>query len=281
MGHGELRCIAEPPQLGVVAFLELRAGLADEIGIQMIAGADRCGTLYDPDDLVGLFDHPAPLFDPEPLDDRDQLLHAREAVPGIPGQVGGGEERLSVGRHDDGERPAAAAGHDLAGLHVDVVDVGKFLAVHLHVDEGVIHEGCHLLVLEGFMGHHVAPVARGVADGQEDGLVFRPCPVEGLLPPGVPVHGVVRVLEKVRACLAGETIAHGRHLLVFDSVGAWCVRIKALRSGGPRERILSGNRAGRCRPCGRPQAPLRIPQPRSSGRCADRPRPCSTGGTGP
>src|SRR5581483_958112 len=54
--------------------------------------------------------------------------------------------------------------------------------------------------------HDVAPVARGVADRQQDRAVLGPRAGERLLAPRVPVHGVVPVLEQVRAGLAGEAV---------------------------------------------------------------------------
>jgi len=52
----------------------------------------------------------------------------------------------------------------------------------------------------------MAPVAGGVAHGEEDGLVLLCCGLEGLLAPGVPVHGVVGVLEEVGAFFGEEAV---------------------------------------------------------------------------
>ncbi len=54
--------------------------------------------------------------------------------------------------------------------------------------------------------HDVAPVAGGVADGEEDRLVFLARLGERLLAPGIPVDRVVGVLEEVRALLGGEVV---------------------------------------------------------------------------
>ena len=43
----------------------------------------------------------------------------------------------------------------------------------------------------------VTPVTSAVADGQEYWLVFSGCPSKGFRSPGVPVDGVVGVLEEV------------------------------------------------------------------------------------
>ncbi len=87
-----------------------------------------------------------------------------------------------------------------------LVEVGPFLPVNLDADEGRIEDPGGLFVGEGLPLHDVAPVAGRVADGQEDGLVLAPGPFEGLVPPGVPIHGIVRVLEEVRAFFAGQAV---------------------------------------------------------------------------
>ena len=52
----------------------------------------------------------------------------------------------------------------------------------------------------------MAPVARGVADREQDRLVLLPGAGEGLIAPRVPIHGVVRVLEQIGARLPGEPV---------------------------------------------------------------------------
>ena len=53
--------------------------------------------------------------------------------------------------------------------------------------------------LERLVRHDVAPVARAVADRDEERLVLGPRALERLVAPRVPVHRVVGVLEEVRA----------------------------------------------------------------------------------
>ena len=64
------------------------------------------------------------------------------------------------------------AGHHLRDRHVRMVDVRAFLSVDLDRNEGIVHEPRHFVVLEGFVLHHVAPVARGITDGEEYRFVF-------------------------------------------------------------------------------------------------------------
>ena len=62
------------------------------------------------------------------------------------------------------------------------------------------------VVLEGLVRHHVAPVARAVADGDEERLVLGARALERLVPPFVPVDRVLRVLEEVRARRVGQAV---------------------------------------------------------------------------
>jgi hypothetical protein len=55
--------------------------------------------------------------------------------------------------------------------------------------------------------HYMAPVTGVVADGEEDGFVLNPGPMERLLTPGVPIHRIMRVQQKVRTLLVYQVIA--------------------------------------------------------------------------
>jgi hypothetical protein len=73
------------------------------------------------------------------------------------------------------------------------------LSVHLDVDEEHVHQGGRAFVLEALPLHDMAPVARGVADAQEDGLVLLRSTPQSLGSPWIPVHWVVGVLQEVGA----------------------------------------------------------------------------------
>ena len=126
-------------------------------------------------------------------------------------EVGAAVERLALRGHEDGQRPATVAGHGLDGVHVDPVDVGPLLAVDLHVDEQSVHQVRGVVVLEGLVGHDVAPVAGRVADGDQHRPVLLAGPGEGLVAPRVPVDRVVGVLAQVRAGLGSEAVGHAAH----------------------------------------------------------------------
>ena len=124
----------------------------------------------------------------------------REVGAGVVGHLLGGQEHV--------QRPAALSGHGLARLHVDGVQVGPLLAVELDAHEALVHERRGVLVLERLALHHVAPVARRVADRQQDRDVALARRGQRLGPPRVPVHGVVLVLEQVGRGLARQTVGH-------------------------------------------------------------------------
>ena len=131
----------------------------------------------------------------------EHVVEAAQALAIDGREVRAAEVRLAVGREEDGHRPAAVTADRHHRLHVDGVDVGPLLAVHLDVDEQLVHQRGDALVLERLVRHDVAPVARAVADAQQDGPVLGARAARTPRPPGVPVHRVVGVLQQVRAGL--------------------------------------------------------------------------------
>ncbi len=147
------------------------------------------------------------------------LSSEREAGPApaiLRREVGAGEERLQLGRQEHRVRPAALAGQDLGGGHVDLVEVGPLLAVHLDADELLVHQRRDLGIGERLALHDVAPVAGRVADREEDRLVLGARSGDRLLAPGVPVDRVVGVEQEVGAGLAGQAVGR-RHPVIGAS----------------------------------------------------------------
>ncbi len=129
---------------------------------------------------------------PDPPKD---LGKAGEAKAGGPGKVGPGRKGDLPGGQKDGQRPAPTPpGENLMGGLVDQVEVGAFFPVDLDVDEVPIHLCRRFRILEGFVGHDMAPVAGGISDGEEH-RAAAPCGFfPGLLSPGIPVDGVLGML---------------------------------------------------------------------------------------
>jgi len=64
------------------------------------------------------------------------------------------------------------------------------------------------------MCHDVTPMACGIPYGQEDWFVFFFGFGQCFFAPGIPVHGVVRVLEEIRGCGVREFV-HGVYGMII------------------------------------------------------------------
>ena len=66
---------------------------------------------------------------------------------------------LAFRRQEHGERPTALLAQRMQRVHVDLVDVGPFLAVDLDVDEELVHHHGSGGIFEALVRHDMAPVA--------------------------------------------------------------------------------------------------------------------------
>ena len=192
----------------VEAAPEFAHGVVDQAGVEgVVRGAGGIGERLEPlQHRRALLPDLLPPVLPDAghaLEHPEETRHAG-AVGGR--EVGAAVEGNGVGGEEHGHGPAALARHRLDGVHVDRVDVGALLPVDLDAHEVLVHIGGHGLVLEGLPLHDVAPVAGGVADGQQDRLVLGPRLLKGLRSPGIPVDGVVGVLDQIRAHLVDEAV---------------------------------------------------------------------------
>ncbi len=145
----------------------------------------------------------------------DRIEHIREGREPSPTrcrEVRAAIERPAVRCQEDAHGPAALAGERLDGSHVDRVEIGTFLAVHLDRNEACVELRGRRSVFERLALHDVAPVARGVPDREEHRQVMLTCAPERLRSPRIPVDRVVRVLQQVRAGLPCQPVrAHSPH----------------------------------------------------------------------
>ena len=126
----------------------------------------------DSDLLILLADLGA-LVSPDFIDARQQFGESGQSIARGLGKIRAAEERRAIGRKEHGERPAAGTAREhLVGRLIDLVEVGPFFAVHFDVDEVAVHQRRDLHVFEALVRHHMAPVAGGVADREQDRLVF-------------------------------------------------------------------------------------------------------------
>ena len=214
-GVRKLRRVAEAAVVAVVAAAETFARLLERRAREVrevvgAAGRQLVERLHEP--AAALADLRA-LRAVVVLDRGEHFAKRGHPVAALAREIGAREDRqVAVGRQEHGQRPAARSARvELVRGLVDLVDVGPLLAIDLHVHEQIVHELRGGFVLERLVRHHVAPVTRRIADREQDRLVGRARGLERGLAPGLPVHGVVRVLEKVGARLFVQAVAHERH----------------------------------------------------------------------
>ena len=136
----------------------------------------------------------------------------RPAVARLLGKIRAPPERLATRCQEHRHRPPALLTQRVQRAHEQVVDVRPLFAIDLDVDEERVHDGGRRLVLETLPLHHMAPMARRIADREQDRAVVLPRQRERLRSPFVPVDRIVAMLEQVRARGLGETV-HAHRVL--------------------------------------------------------------------
>ena len=114
-------------------------------------------------------------------------------------KIGTAEKRLSIGKQEAGEWPAALAGNGADSGLIAGVNVGAFVPVDFHSDEMFVDDLRDFGVLVGFAVDDVAPVAPYCADVEEDGFVLGLGAGESGIAPFVPVDGLVRGRAQIGA----------------------------------------------------------------------------------
>jgi hypothetical protein len=209
---GELRRGTEAAVGRVKAAAQVAGGTAEQlIGQFALFGLQPHHRLEMIREAARLFLQSLTLLRPRLGDAHQHPAKRRQAVAVVRRKVSAAVERLEARREKHRHRPAAMPRHDLHRGHVNLVEVGAFLAVDLDADEVLVQKLADLRVLEALMLHDVAPVARGVADAEED----RPVQLAGLsqsfLAPGEPIDRVVGVLLEKAAVVMRETRDGGAH----------------------------------------------------------------------
>jgi hypothetical protein len=82
------------------------------------------------------------------------------------------------------------------------------LPVYLNADEMLVHEGSGFLILKALPLHDVAPVTSRIAYRDDYRLILGLCPKKGLIPPGVPINGIMGMLQEIWALLVDQAIRH-------------------------------------------------------------------------
>ena len=113
---------------------------------------------------------------------------------------------LLIRRQKQVQRPSPLPVHDDQGVHVNSIDFRPLLPVDFDVHESFVHQTGKVSVVETFAGHDMAPVACGIPDAQENGLVLPPGLIQSLRSPWIPVHRLVGVLEQIGAGFLGQPV---------------------------------------------------------------------------
>jgi len=209
-GMREFRCRAKAAIVAVEALFQPRTAGLQGLGRQARAGGRRRIEVLDrADDLGGRHPQLLLVLVVVACHLAQQIAKSGQAEARFAREIGAAEEwPLVVVQQEHGQRPAAAAaGEHLVRQLVEAIQVGALFAIDLDAHIQLVHRGRDGLILERFMCHHMAPVAGGIADRQQDRLVFAPGPLQRFGPPAIPVHRIVRVLAQVRAGLVGEPVS--------------------------------------------------------------------------
>ena len=121
-------------------------------------------------------------------------------------EVGAAPEGKGIRGKEHGEGPSSLFAEAVEGRHVDAVYIGALFAIDFDIDEVLVHKVGSHRVFKTFVGHDVAPVAGGVADGKQNGLVaFLGFP-ESLFTPSHPVYWIILVLKEIGAGFLTEEV---------------------------------------------------------------------------
>ncbi|OQB35206.1 MAG: hypothetical protein BWY09_02395 [Candidatus Hydrogenedentes bacterium ADurb.Bin179] len=148
----------------------------------------------------------------------DLLQHIKErrhAVPAKGRKIGAAVKGLQVWRQENTQRPSPVSRHRGHGIHIDIIQVGTFLPVHLDVDKMVVHKGSEHFILKGLPLHDMTPVTGRITDGKKNRLVLIPGQCKRLFIPRMPVHGIAGMLQEVGTGFTGKAV----HPLAAGLVG--------------------------------------------------------------
>ena len=203
----ELWLRSEPAVGAVELFRELAEGRAKLV----LADRERLAwVLLFPEmchQLRGRLEQLFPVLTPRFRDAGQQGRKSRSTVAVFGREVRTGEDRFEIRRDEHRHRPPPlAVVHRDGRRHVDIVQIGTFLTVDFDIDEVLVHDRGDSFILEGLPLHDVAPVARRVANGQQNQLVFAAGALQGLGTPGVPLYGIVGVLEQIGTGFVNQSV---------------------------------------------------------------------------
>ena len=154
-------------------------------------------------------------------EDHEDLWKSWHPTPVFRRKVSARMEGNEIRGQKDVQGPAPAAGHYLSRIHINFIKVRPFFPIDLDANKFLVHDLRNCFVFEAFLLHHMAPVAGGVTNTEEDGLILLPGPAQRFLAPRVPIDRVVSMLQKIGTGLMDQPIRISR--LFFHSLGFSCI----------------------------------------------------------
>ena len=128
-------------------------------------------------------------------------------------QIGGCKEWLSLRCQNKCHGPAPIPRHGLAETHMDVIHIRPFFLIYLHRDKIAVQHLSQFQIFKGLPFHHMAPVTGSISDGKKNRFVFFPCFLKSFFSPGIPVHGIHRMMSEIGRFLQSQSI----HFLIYMS----------------------------------------------------------------
>ncbi len=122
---------------------------------------------------------------------RQQIEKAWQTMARCFRKIRPAEEWLLIRSQKQGQRPAAGAlGEHVECRLIDLVEIGAFFAIHLDIDEMLVHHRGNFRIFETLVRHDVAPVAGRVTDGKQNRLILRAGKVSASSPQGYQSTGL-------------------------------------------------------------------------------------------
>ena len=135
------------------------------------------------------------------------MAKARSSKSCFRREVGTAPEGKGIRGQEHGEGPPSLFSKAVEGCHVDAVYVGALFAIDFDIDEVLVHKTGGDRVFKTLVGHDMAPVTGGIANGQKNGLVAVPGLLKRLFTPSHPVYWIVLVLKEIGAGFLTEPVS--------------------------------------------------------------------------
>jgi len=198
-------------QENVVALTDAHAGDVelDGLGLAAHVAVQQIGHPLISD--LGALSHVVGLVAVERGHVGEDAAEGRLIQPVFLGQIAGDEIGIALGVEEEVERPAALVTHGIGGGLVKLIEIGALEPVGDHRNEILVDLLGDFGIGEALPVHHMAPMAGGVTQGQEDGLSFLFGLGQDVVAPYPPRHGIVLVRQEIGAGGGVESTHRGFH----------------------------------------------------------------------